>query len=50
MNPKDIQVPVAKVAKTSNFKPAEEAKTKAIDLHTGDPKKTAVISTELDPK
>ena len=50
MNPEEIKVPKKKANKASSFKPAEEAKTKKIDLLTGDPKKTAIISSELDPK
>ena len=50
MNPEEIQVPKKKANKASSFKPAEEAKVKKIDLLTGDPEKTAIISSELDPK
>ena len=50
MNPKEIQVPKKKANKASSFKLAEEAKIKKIDLLTGDPEKTAIISSELDPK
>lgn len=50
MNPEEIQVPVKKANKTSSFKPSEEAKVKKIDLLTGDPEKTTIINSELDPK
>lgn len=48
-NPDDIEVPTAKTAKISSFKPSEEARTKKMDLQTGDPEKTTIISAELHP-
>ena len=47
MNPDEIKIPAKK---PSNFTPPKEATTKTIDLLTGDPKKTAIISANLDPK
>ena len=47
MNPDEIKI-LAK--KPSNFAPPKEATTKTIDLLTGDPEKTTIISANLDPK
>ena len=47
MNPDEIQIPAKK---PSNFTPPKEAATKTIDLLTGDPEKTAIISANLDLK
>ena len=47
MNPDEIKIPAKK---PSNFAPPKEAATKTIDLLTGDPEKTAIISANLDPK
>ena len=47
MKPDEIKIPAKK---PSNFTPPKEAATKTIDLLTGDPEKTAIISANLDPK
>ncbi|XP_066374094.1 vicilin-like seed storage protein At2g18540 [Miscanthus floridulus] len=47
LKPDEIQVPAKK---PSNFAPPKEAATKTIDLLTGDPEKTAIISANLNPK
>jgi len=47
MNPDELQI-LAK--KPSNFTPPKLVATKTIDLLTGDPEKTTIISANLDPK
>ena len=47
MNPDKIKIPAKK---PSNFAPPKEAATRTIDLLTGDPEKTTIISVNLDPK
>ena len=48
MNPHDTEIPTKKPGKS--FTTPTEVRTKKIDLQTGDPEKTAIISAELDPK
>ena len=46
---KDSKVPTKKPA-IAKMKPSSKVATKTIDLHTGDPTKTAIIGVQLSPK
>jgi hypothetical protein len=47
MNPEELKIPAKK---PSILAPQKEADVKKINLGTGDPKKTATISTHLSTK
>jgi len=49
LHPSELEIP-KNMSGSTKVKPASEQDFKSVDLQTGDPSKTALIGTGLDPK